>query len=74
MSAFDTQVGGDHYKKMGIQPMEYITKNNMPFADGCIIKYVTRWRFKGGVEDLKKAKHFIDLLIELEEKNDNVKR
>jgi len=74
MSAFDTQVGGDHYKKMGIQPMEYITKNNMPFADGCIIKYVTRWRFKGGIEDLKKAKHFIDLLIELEEKNDNVNR
>lgn len=65
-SALGVQEGGDHYKKLKIQPIEYIHANNIPFAEGCAIKYLTRWRDKGGVEDLKKAKHFIELLIELE--------
>jgi hypothetical protein len=65
-SALGKQEGGDHYKKMKIQPIEYIHANGIPFAEGCAIKYLTRWRDKGGVEDLKKARHFIDLLIELE--------
>lgn len=60
------QEGGSHYKDMKIQPIEYIHANGIPFAEGCAIKYLTRWRAKGGVEDLKKARHFIDLLIELE--------
>ena len=60
------QEGGDHYKDLKIQPIEYIHANNIPFAEGCAIKYLTRWRSKGGIEDLKKARHFIDLLIELE--------
>lgn len=68
---FKVQVGGDHYKRFAIQPLEYIEKNKLPFADGCIIKYVTRWRFKNGIEDLRKAKHFIDLLISLEEQKNN---
>ena len=65
-SALDTQVGGDHYAKLKIQPIEYIHANGIPFAEGCAIKYLTRWRDKGGVKDLEKAKHFIELLIELE--------
>lgn len=60
------QVSGDHYKNMAIQPIEFIHANGIPFAEGCAIKYLTRWRSKGGVADLEKAKHFIELLIELE--------
>ena len=72
MSNLDIQVGGDHYKKLVIQPIEYIHANNIPFIEGCIIKYVSRWRNKNGVNDLEKAKHFLDMLIELEsKKNDN---
>jgi len=66
--ALDTQVGGGHYKSMAIQPVEYIHKNGIPYIEGCVIKYISRWRNKNGIEDLKKAKHFIDLLIELESK------
>ena len=66
-SALDHQEGGDHYKKLSIQPVVYIHANNIPFIEGCIIKYVTRWRDKAGVADLYKARHFIDLLIELED-------
>lgn len=66
MSAFDTQVSGDHYRKMKIQPVAFIHANNIPFIEGCIIKYASRWRDKGGVKDLEKIKHFVDLLIELE--------
>ena len=62
----NTQVAGDHYKKLKIQPVEFIHANRIPFIEGNVIKYVTRWRDKGGVKDLEKARHFIDLLIELE--------
>lgn len=58
------QIGGDHYAKMAIQPVEFILKNNIGFAEGNVIKYVSRWREKGGVEDLKKARHYLDMLIE----------
>lgn len=68
VSPLAVQVGGAHYKGLKIQPIEYIHANNIPFAEGSAIKYLTRWREKGGIEDLKKAKHFIDLLIELETK------
>jgi hypothetical protein len=64
--ALDTQVGGDHYRKLKIQPVEYIHANNIPFIEGCIIKYATRWREKGGFKDIEKIKHFCDLLMELE--------
>lgn len=67
-NALDTQVGGGHYKDLVIQPVEYIHKNGIGFIEGSVIKYVTRWRAKGGVQDLHKAKHFLDLLIELERK------
>ena len=57
------QVGGNHYDKMKIQPITFIIDNDIPFIEGNIIKYVCRWRDKGGVEDLKKAKHYLDILI-----------
>ena len=64
----DIQIGGNHYSDMTIQPIEFIHKNNLSFTQGNIIKYVCRYKSKGGIEDLNKAKHCIDLLIELEEK------
>lgn len=67
MSAFKKQEGGSHYKDMAIQPAEYNHRNGIGFIEGCVIKYCSRWREKGGVEDLKKARHFLDLLIEMEE-------
>lgn len=65
--ALDVQEGGGHYKAMKIQPFEYIHANGLQFAEGCVVKYVSRWRAKGGIEDLKKARHFLDLLIEAEQ-------
>ena len=69
LNALDKQVSGTHYKKCAIQPIEYIHANNIPYCEGNVIKYVTRWRDKAGVADLEKAKHYIELLIELEQKN-----
>lgn len=63
-SPLTTQIGGNHYKDMPIQPIEYIIANNIPFAEGNVIKYVSRWRKKGGVADLKKARHMLDVIIE----------
>jgi hypothetical protein len=57
------QVGGDHYKKLKIQPIEYILANKIPYCEGNIIKYITRWRDKGGIKDLEKVKHYVDILI-----------
>ncbi len=65
--ALQNQVGGDHYKTMPIQPVEFIHRNGIGFVEGCVIKYVSRWRSKGGLDDLRKAIHFLELLIELEE-------
>jgi hypothetical protein len=59
------QVGGDHYTKMKIQPIEYIHANKMDFMDGCIVGYISRWRDKGGVQDLQKIKQFVDLIIKM---------
>lgn len=64
MSSKNTQVGGNHYKDMKIQPIEFTLQNNLGFCEGNIIKYVSRYKNKNGVEDLKKARHYIDLLIE----------
>lgn len=66
MKALDRQEGGSHYKNFEIQPIEFIHRNNIPFIEGNIIKYILRHRQKNGIEDLKKAKHYIDLLIEQE--------
>lgn len=71
MSALDKQIGGDHYRKLKIQPMAYSMANNLDPCQHTIIKYVTRFRDKGGIADLEKAKHTIDLLIELERAKDS---
>ena len=65
-TALNTQVGGSHYKDMAIQPIEFTHKNNLNFCQGNVIKYITRYKNKNGIEDLKKVKHYVDLLIELE--------
>lgn len=62
--SLNIQVGGNHYKQVKIQPIEYILANEIPFIEGNVIKYVSRWKDKGGVEDLKKARHYLDILIE----------
>lgn len=64
VTALNHQIGGDHYTNMAIQPVEFFIANNIPFVEGAIIKYVCRYKQKNGVEDLKKARHFIDILIE----------
>lgn len=66
MSAFETQVSGTHYSKLAIQPMQYSMANKLDACQHTIIKYVTRFRDKNGRIDLEKAKHVIDMLIELE--------
>lgn len=71
MNATDTQVGGDHYRKFKIQPTEFIHKNGIPFIEGCVIKYVVRWRDKNGIQDIDKAIHFLQLLKELENDANN---
>ena len=64
--ALDRQVAGSHYKDLPIQPVEYIHANAMGYLEGNVVKYVSRWRKKNGIADLEKAKHYIELLIELE--------
>lgn len=64
MKARDYQVAGDHYAKIEIQPIDYIMANKLGFCEGNVIKYVSRWRNKGGLNDLLKAKHYIEFLIE----------
>lgn len=69
--ALGRQEGGRHYADMAIQPVEFIHANSIPYFEGNVIKYVSRWRNKNGVADLLKAKHYIELLIELEAKKGN---
>ena len=67
-SALASQVGGSHYKDYRIQPVQFFHDNNVPFIEASVCKYVLRWRNKNGIEDLKKARHYLDILIEMEEK------
>lgn len=71
MSAMDTQVAGSHYKDMAIQPMEYSMANGLDACQHTIIKYVSRFRSKGGIQDLEKARHVLDMLIEFEQRKDS---
>lgn len=66
------QVGGSHWIRRPIQCWDYIAANNMNFFEGNIIKYVTRYKEKNGVEDLLKARHYLDKLLELA--NDAIKK
>ena len=74
MKANDIQIGGDHYKDKSIQPWDYIISNNLGYLEGNIVKYVSRWKNKDGVRDLKKARHYLDKLIETIEANDETNR
>jgi len=64
MSVYKKQVGGSHYKDMMIQPAEFINKNNLLFAEGNAIKYICRHSAKGGVEDINKAIHYLEMIKE----------
>ena len=70
-SPLEVQPGGDHYRSMAIQPIEFIHANGIPFLEANVIKYVCRWRAKNGLQDLNKARHYIDMLVHLENLNDN---
>lgn len=63
------QIGGNHYKQFKIQPAEFCYKNNIPYLEATAIKYLCRWKDKGGIQDLEKARHYIDLLIEFQDAN-----
>lgn len=65
-TANNTQVGGQHYTKLAIQPVEYIHKNGLGYCEGNVIKYITRHREKGGAEDLRKAIHYCQLILDME--------
>jgi hypothetical protein len=69
--AINKQVAGNHYKKFAIQPVEFCHKNNIPYLEATAIKYLCRWRDKNGIEDLDKAIHFIEMLKEFENANNN---
>ena len=60
------QIAGKHYKNKTVQPWDYIAANELGYFEGNIVKYVSRWRDKGGVDDLRKARHYLDKLIELQ--------
>ena len=64
MSVYDKQIGGKHYRKYKIQPSKFVVENKLLFPEGSVIKYILRHRDKGGKQDLLKAKHFIDMIIE----------
>jgi len=64
MSAYDKQIGGTHYRKMKIQPSKFVIENELLFPEGNVIKYICRHRYKNGKEDLEKAVHFIEMIIE----------
>lgn len=68
MGALDKQEGGSHYKNLKIQPIEFITANNLGFIEGSIVKYISRHRSKNGAEDIRKVIHYCELLLELEYK------
>ena len=74
MSAYKKQIGGSHYKDMVVQPSEFINKNKLLFEEGNAIKYICRHAHKGGKQDLEKAKHYIDMIIERDYKDEKEKQ
>jgi hypothetical protein len=70
LSALNKQESGNHYKDKGIQPIVYIHANNLGFCAGNVVKYVTRYKEKNGAADIRKAIHYLELLLELEYKDD----
>jgi hypothetical protein len=68
MGANDKQVGGSHYAEKAIQPWDYILANKLGYLEGNVVKYISRWKEKGGVDDLRKVIHYTEKLIEVETK------
>lgn len=66
MSSLQNQISGNHYKRCKIQPVEFIHANAIPHLEACVIRYVVRHRHKNKADDLRKAKHYIEILLELE--------
>lgn len=64
MTANDKQISGTHYSNKAIQPWDFITSNNIGYLEGNVIKYISRWKEKGGVNDLLKAQHYLEKLLE----------
>jgi hypothetical protein len=73
LTANDTQVGGDHYKRKAVQPWDFIAANNLGYFEGNIVKYISRWRDKNGMDDLLKARHYLDKLIEIENGKNSIR-
>ena len=74
MSVWKKQVGGEHYIKYKIQPSKFVVENKLLYPEGCVIKYILRHQDKGGKQDLLKAKHFIDMIIERDYSEEKEKR
>tara|TARA_R100001082_G_C4325626_1_gene143188 strand:- start:110 stop:376 length:267 start_codon:yes stop_codon:yes gene_type:complete len=74
MSAYKKQIGGKHYLKYKIQPSKFVVENKLLYPEGNVIKYVLRHQDKGGKQDLEKAKHFIDMIIERDYKDKKEKQ
>ena len=68
VNPYDKQIGGSHYLKYKIQPSKFVIENELLFPEGSVIKYICRHRFKNGKEDLEKAVHFIEMIIEIDYK------
>ena len=66
MSALEVQEGGNHYKDLKIQPVEYIQANDLDFFQGNVVKYVTRHKAKNGEQDIRKAIHYLQMILELQ--------
>ena len=64
MKPYDKQIGGTHYQKFKIQPSKFVIENELLYPEGCVIKYILRHRLKGKKQDLEKAIHFIEMIIE----------
>ena len=74
MSAYKKQIGGKHYLKYKVQPSKFVVENRLLYPEGCVIKYILRHQDKGGKQDLEKAKHFIDMIIERDYKDEKEKQ
>ena len=71
MSANDSQIGGNHYKGKAIQPWDYIVANNLGYLEGNVVKYISRWKEKGGIDDRRKVVHYAEKLIEVATKEES---
>lgn len=74
LDPLDKQVGGSHYKGYTIQPVEFAMSNNLNLCQANVVKYVCRYKDKGGLDDLLKAIHYVELLIKFEGYNDEKTR